>query len=62
MNLEQYHDTFVRQEIDGQSLASRSDESVLERDLKVSSKLHRARLLRVIRGQCSAVDILQGRL
>ena len=60
MKLEQYRDTFVQQEIDGQLLADSCDELVLEHDLKVSSKLHRARLLRVIRGQRSAVDILQG--
>ena len=59
MKLEKYHDTFIQQEIDGQLLADSCDELVLEHDLKVSSKLHRARFLRVIHGQRSAVTILQ---
>ena len=59
MGLKQYQEKFKAEQVNGEIL-SECDESVLQSDLGVSSKLHRMRLLKVINGRHSAKDILKG--
>ena len=59
IGLKQYQDSFKRQAIDGDIL-SELDEDILERDLNVTTKLHRLRLLKIISGRQSAKNILEG--
>lgn len=59
MNLRQYQGVFTQEQIDGEVMLE-LDESILKSDLKVTSKLHCARLLKVSSGHYSAVNILNG--
>lgn len=59
MGLEEYQEAFRRQQLNG-DLFSDCDEDILVNELKVTSRLHRMRLMRVISGQYSVQDILSG--
>ena len=59
MNMRQYQGVFMQEQIDGEVLCE-CDDTVLGNDLKVSSKLHRTRLLKVISGRHSVRNILEG--
>ena len=60
MGLEQYSPTFQQQQINGDILADCDDE-ILRTELQITSRLHRMRLLRVISGQYSVIDIMSGK-
>ena len=55
MELSQYKQSFLREQVSGAVLAMVDDE-MLRDDLNVSSKLHRVRLLKVAKGQVSVQD------
>ena len=59
MNLQQYHDAFIREQIDGDVLAE-CDEVVLEHELGIASKLHRTRIMKIVSGHSSAIALLEG--
>ena len=60
MGLEKYSETFRQQQING-DLLSDCDDELLKNELTILSRLHRMRLLRVISGQYSVMDIMAGR-
>ncbi len=53
MNLAQYQDNFVKEQVDGEILAD-CDEGMLEVDLHITSAIHRNRLMKIITGKHSA--------
>ena len=59
MNLGQYKEHFMAEQVDGEILAE-CDDVMLEKDLHVSSAMHRTRLMKVITGRHSALSFLQG--
>lgn len=61
LNLTQYLKTFRDEGIDGR-LLSECDEQILEHELGISSVIHRAKLMKIIAGRQSAVDIVKGRI
>ena len=60
MGLEQYTPTFKQEQINGDILST-CDDALLKDELKVSSRLHRMRLLRVIEGAYSVHEIMSGK-
>ena len=60
MGLEQYTPTFKQEQINGDILST-CDDALLQDELKVTSRLHRMRLLRVIEGTYSVLDIMSGK-
>ena len=54
--MSQYKEVFIEENISG-ALLKEVDEEILEKDLKVTSKLHRLKLLRVINGKESLDSI-----
>ena len=60
MGLEQYTPTFKQEQINGDILSTLDDE-ILRNELKISSRLHRIRLLRVIDGSYSVHEIMSGK-
>ena len=60
MDLQQYVDTFRQQHINGDILCD-CDEDILQNELKITSRLHRIRLQRVITGQYSVADMMSER-
>lgn len=58
MGMKQYTEAFKSEDINGKMLLACDDE-VLTNDLKVSSKLHRIKLLKVVSGEFSAKQIMQ---
>lgn len=58
MGMKQYTETFRNEDINGKVLLE-CDDGVLVNDLKVASKLHRIKLLKVVSGEFSAEEILQ---
>ena len=61
MNLTQYLKPFCAEELDGQ-LLSECDEETLQHELGISSAIHRAKLMKIITGRQSAVDVLYNRI
>ena len=59
MKLGQYKARFAEEMISGEILIELGQED-LERDLDVKSKIHRLRLMKIIEGQHSARNILEG--
>lgn len=59
MNLGQYKETFMQEQVDGEILTE-CDENILEKELDITSAIHRTRLLKVIRGRHSALSFLEG--
>lgn len=59
MSLSQYQEAFLKEQINGEIL-SECDETMLQNDLGVVSKLHRMRLIKVISGRHSAKSLLDG--
>ena len=59
MGLKHHQETFLNEHISGEILLE-CDEHVLEKELKITSKLHRVRLMKLITGQHSAESILKG--
>ena len=59
MGMKAYQAVFAKESVDGEILLQ-CDLPVLERELGVSSKIHRMRLMRVINGHYSAHSILEG--
>lgn len=60
MGLEQYTPNFKLEQINGDILSG-CDDALLRDELKVTSRLHRMRLLRVIEGAYSVHDIMAGK-
>ncbi len=60
MGLEQYTPTFKQEQINGDILST-CDDAILKDELKVTSRLHRMRLLRVIAGTYSVHEIMAGK-
>ena len=60
MGLERYTPTFSQEQINGDILSTCND-AHLNEDLKITSGVHRMRLLRVIEGTYSAQDIMTGK-
>lgn len=50
MGMKQYQEKFQQEQVNGEILAE-CDEDVLTKDLGVSSRLHRMRLLKIISGK-----------
>ena len=61
MNLHQYKELFAKENIDGEVLKELSEDD-LANELGMTSKIHRLRLMKVIRGSVSAGDILAGKI
>ena len=61
MNLTKYLKPFRDEEINGQ-LLSECDEQILQHELGVSSAVHRAKLMKIITGRQSALDIFKGKI
>ena len=59
MGMEQYRETFRKQQINGDILTD-CDDDILQNELKITSRLHRIRLLRIISGQYSVQKIMSG--
>ena len=59
MGMEQYRETFIKQQINGDILTD-CDDDILQNELKITSRLHRIRLLRIISGQYSVQKIMSG--
>ena len=59
LNLTHYLKTFHDEGIDGR-LLSECDEQILEHELGIFSVIHRAKLMKIIAGRQSAVDVLKG--
>ena len=59
MNLSQYSEVFMEESIDGEILAECND-SLLEKELHITNKVHRSRLLKVISGRHSAHNLRHG--
>ena len=59
MGVEQYRETFIKQQINGDILTD-CDDDILKNELKITSRLHRIRLLRIISGQYSVQEIMSG--
>ena len=59
MGLSQYCDTFASERLSGEILAE-LNEDVLQYELKITSKIHRLRLMKVIQGQHCAQSLLAG--
>jgi len=60
MGLEQYTPTFKQEQINGDILST-CDDALLKDELKVTSRLHRIRLLKVIAGTYSIHEIMAGK-
>ena len=61
MNLTKYLKPFCDEEINGQ-LLSECDEQILQHELGVSSAVHRAKLMKIITGSQSVLDIFKGKI
>lgn len=59
MNLSQYSEVFINEQIDGEVLAQ-CDENILQHELNICATIHRVRLMKVITGKYSATLILEG--
>ena len=57
--MKQYKDNFTQYGVDGEVLADCDDE-ILQKELHISSRLHRLKLSKVITGQHCAASILEG--
>ena len=57
MNLSEYIRSFSSEKIDGMHL-SECDDSILQHELKVTTFIHRAKLMKLITGRKSAMDYL----
>ena len=60
MGLEQYTPIFKQEQINGDILST-CDDQILQDELKITSRLHRMRLLRVIQGTYSVNEIMSGK-
>jgi len=58
LGMTKYQDTFAEQSIDGLILVE-CDESILQHDLGMNSKVDRIRLMKIISGQYSALSVLR---
>ena len=58
MELDQYVNKFLTEQISGEILME-CDDDVLKDEIGITSKIHRIRLLKVISGQHSAKGILE---
>ena len=58
--MEQYQETFIKQQINGDIL-SECDDDILQNELRISSRLHRMRWMRIISGQYSVKEIMSGK-
>lgn len=59
MNLGRYQAKFASENVTGDILIELGDKD-LENDLLIKSKIHRVRLMKIIEGQHSAENILEG--
>ena len=57
MGLQQYADTFSHELVDGR-LFFELDDTMLEKDLGITNRLHRLRMMRIIRGDQHVNDFL----
>ncbi len=60
MGFEQYTPIFKQEQINGDILST-CDDALLKDELKIASRLHRMRLLRVIEGAYSVHEIMSGK-
>ena len=60
MGLGQYKNTILEEQISGEILLE-CDDSVLQNELGVSSKIHRIRIMKLITGHHSAKTLLENR-
>ena len=58
MNLGKYLTQFCSERIDGQ-LLSECDEEIFEHELNITNAVHRARLMKIVTGEQSAIGILR---
>ena len=59
MGLSQYRDAFASERLSGEILAE-LNEDILQHELKITNKIHRLRLMKVIQGQHCAQSLLAG--
>lgn len=59
MGLGQHRDTFLGEQINGEILMECGEE-ILEKELRISSRLHRVRIMKLISGEHSAERLLDG--
>ena len=59
LKLTQYKDIFINEEITGEILAE-LNEADLQNELGITSKIHRVKLMKVISGRHSALNVLRG--
>ena len=59
MHLKAYQDIFRVEQIDG-AILRECDDGVLEQELNIKNKLHRNKILKLIKGRYSAAKILDG--
>ena len=59
MNLSQYKEQFMKEQVDGEIL-SECNEAILEKELRVTSAIHRTRLMKVITGRHAASSFING--
>ena len=57
--MKQHQDRFAQESIDG-AILMEIEETTLEAELGVTSKLHRVKLLKIISGERSAKSVLEG--
>jgi len=60
MGMEEYRETFVKQQINGDILAD-CDDDILKNELRITSRLHRMRWMRIISGQYSVEEIISSK-
>ena len=59
LRMTKYHEIFAEQSIDREVLVE-CDESALQHELDMDSKVDRIRLMKIISGQYSALGVLRG--
>ena len=59
INMKKYQDKFAQEGIDGALLLD-IEETTLETELGITSKLDRVKLMKIIRGERSAKSVLEG--
>ena len=57
--MSRYRDAFAEQQINGDLMAD-VDEDILKDELRVASRLHRMRFMKIISGQYSVTQIMAG--
>ena len=61
LRLSQYRPRFEEESIDGSILIDCDDENTLEKELGITMKIHRLKLLQIIRGDISAQRLIESK-